>query len=292
MNPRVGVWSLELRQVGGRQAAHAAQRLDSWGYQSVWIPGRDRQPGLFERVELLLANSTRMTVGIGIANIWEQQPTNLAEKLAVLDREFPSRFFLGLGVGHRSRVDARGLGTYGNPIALMAEFLDELTQLTDHRTVLNRVVLAALGPKMTALANERCAGVITYFAPVEHTRQARRLLNPRKLLVAEQAVCTSSRSPGSTPPSAAEHMHKYVALESYRNNLKRLGYEVSSEAPPTDELTHRLVSIGTPLDHASRLSEHALAGASETCVHVLSDTRTELPLREWEAVSRVLDQKG
>ena len=49
-----------------------------------------------------------------------------------------------------------------------------------------QTVLAALGPKMLELAGERADGAHPYNVPPEHTREAREILGPNKLLCVEQ----------------------------------------------------------------------------------------------------------
>ncbi len=49
-------------------------------------------------------------------------------------------------------------------------------------------VLAALGPRMTALAGARTAGAFPYNVTPEHTARARAILGPEKWLCVEQKV--------------------------------------------------------------------------------------------------------
>src|SRR6266702_735967 len=70
-------------------------------------------------------------------------------------------------------------------------------------------VLAALGPKMLALAAERSQGAHTYLAPPEHTATAREKLGHRRWLLPEQGVILETdpgkarRSPAGTwPPTS------------------------------------------------------------------------------------------
>lgn len=290
-NREFGIWSLEFRLADDRSAAEAAALVESWGYRSIWIPGRDRQPGLFERVELLLSQTSSTTIGIGIANIWFHSPDSLATHIQRLEVSFPGRFLLGLGIGHRTRVEEAGLGTYDRPLARMATFLDAIQAATSRETLANRVVLAALGPRMIGLANDRCRGVHNYFAPPRHTRVARDLLGRDRLLITEQAVYTSART-SSVPEPVRAHMERYLGLENYRNHLRRLGHEIGDDGSHADDLIDELVSIGTANRHVTYLSGQLDAGADMACAHVLSGDERRLPLKEWETLADALGASG
>ena len=57
-------------------------------------------------------------------------------------------------------------------------------------------MLAALGPKMLALAASAADGAHPYFSPVEHTATAREILGPDKLLAPELMVVIGARANG------------------------------------------------------------------------------------------------
>jgi hypothetical protein len=59
----------------------------------------------------------------------------------------------------------------------------------------DRLVLAALGPKVLGLARDRAAGAIPYLVPPGHTRQARAVLGPGPLLAPEHKVAPMTASP-------------------------------------------------------------------------------------------------
>src|SRR5438552_4189382 len=103
-------------------------------------------------------------------------PEPLADPDAALRADFPGRFVLGIGIGHPEATS-----DYRRPLTTMRAFLDGLDATPTPPPVAERC-LAALGPKMLALAGERTAGAHTYFVPVEHTRFARERLGPGKLL--------------------------------------------------------------------------------------------------------------
>src|SRR5437660_1928378 len=83
------------------------------------------------------------------------------------------------------------------------------------------IVLAALGPKMLELAKERTAGAHPYFVPVEHTRQARSILGPDRVLAPEHAV-VFTRDRATARKTGDTYTRTYLGLPNYRQNLERL----------------------------------------------------------------------
>jgi probable F420-dependent oxidoreductase len=83
-------------------------------------------------------------------------------------------------------------------------------------------VLAALGPKMLALAAEHADGAHPYNVPPEHTARAREILGSDKLLAPEQAVLLET-DPTEARRIGREHVAIYRDLPNYMNNLRRFG---------------------------------------------------------------------
>ena len=84
-------------------------------------------------------------------------------------------------------------------------------------------VLAALGPKMLALAAELADGAHTYCVTPEHTAEARGLLGPAKLLCPELMVLLET-DPAKARSAARMALARYIQLENYANNWRRLGF--------------------------------------------------------------------
>jgi probable F420-dependent oxidoreductase len=84
-------------------------------------------------------------------------------------------------------------------------------------------VLAALGPRMLALADERASGAHPYLVTPEHTAKARVALGPDRWLLPEQAVVLeTNRDQART--IARRHISRYLDLPNYTNNWRRLGF--------------------------------------------------------------------
>ncbi|WKG04067.1 LLM class flavin-dependent oxidoreductase [Mycolicibacterium sp. HK-90] len=142
-----------------------ATRIEDLGYTALWLGGP--QPDLAD-VDELLGATDHLVVASSIYNIYRGDPATLAAAYRRIEQSYPDRLLLGLGVGHPEQV-----GNYRTPIAALNEFLDGLDE---HGVPREKRLLAALGPKMLALALERAAGSVPYLVTPEHTRRARAAL--------------------------------------------------------------------------------------------------------------------
>jgi probable F420-dependent oxidoreductase len=235
--------------------------------------------------QLLLAATDSLVVATGIANIWARDALATAAGQLALGEAYPDRFVLGIGVSHKPLLDIRG-EDYRTPLTFMREYLDGM----DHGYGVYRAVrptsrpprlLAALGPKMLALAAERADGAHTYFVPPEHTAAAREILGPDRLLVPEQ-VCVLSDDPEVAREIARRHTTSYLRLPNYTANLARFGFEADDFADGgNDRLVDTICVWGSVDAVAARIKAHLDAGADHVAVQVLVDDRKGLPRREW-----------
>jgi probable F420-dependent oxidoreductase len=149
-------------------------------------------------------------------------------------------------------------------------------------------VLAALGPRMLALAAERAWGAHSYFVPVEHTATARNEMGDGPMLLVEQAaVHTTDAELGRSV--ARKYMAMYLTLPNYTNNLRRLGWGDDDLGDGgSDALVDALVAIGDAEAIAARVGAHHEAGADHVCVQVLDNDVTALPLDAWRDLAPAL----
>ncbi len=174
---------------------------------------------------------------------------------------------------------------------MMVEYLDAMDDAAYAGPQLEHdppVVLAALGPKMLALAAERTKGAHPYFVPVEHTRVARRALGPDPLLAPEQAVLLST-DPDEARAAARSHTKHYLRLPNYRNNLLRLGWsEQDTVDGGSNALVDAVVAWGDVDAVRTRVAEHFDAGADHVCVQVLNESPDEFPIAELRELAPAL----
>src|ERR1700741_404956 len=224
-----------------------AKEIESLGYGAVWVGGSPAA-GL-AWVEPILEATSKLQVATGIVNIWKAPPHPVAESFHRIDKAYPGRFLLGIGVGHPEAVSE-----YRKPYDALSEYLDKLDE---YGVPANRRVVAALGPGVLKLSARRSAGAHPYLTTPEHTAQARELIGPSAFLAPEHKVVLTTDA-DKARSVGRKALDIYFNLANYRNNWRRLGF---SDA---------VVAYGTPDEIAARLKEHLDAGADHVPVQVLT----------------------
>jgi len=271
----------------------AVAEVEEMGYGAIWV-GEFLAREVFAASAIILAATNRITVATGIANIWARDATAMMNGGRALAEAWPSRFVLGIGVSHAGAVQDRG-HRYERPLAAMRAYLDQMAKAPYRAPQPNPplpIVLGALGPKMLQLAREQTAGAHPYFVPVEHTRQARGILGPDRLLAPEQAVVFAKTREAARGPGDV-YMRTYLALPNYRQNLVRLGWSDEELTPPgTDRLFDAIVAWGDDEEIARKLRRHRDAGADQVAVSVLTPTPERAPTAELRRLAPLLLDSG
>ncbi|GAA1461200.1 LLM class F420-dependent oxidoreductase [Williamsia maris] len=249
-----GVWT-GFSTLTGEQAA----RIEQLGYGTIWLGGS--APTLAP-VRAVLEATDEIRVATGITNIWNTEPAAIAGEFAALETDFPGRFYLGIGVGHREATQE-----YASPYQSMVAYLDVLD---DAGVPADRRILAALGPKMLRLSADRALGAHPYLTTPAHTTYARDILGPDALLAPEHKIVldtdpVTARAIGR-PPVDTPYLH----LANYVANLKRLGYTDSDIADGgSDALIDDLVAHGDKDTIRDQVDAHLAAGADHVAIQVL-----------------------
>lgn len=278
---RVGVWSWIFREEG---AAGAAAELERLGYGAVWFPN---SPSAFERARGLLEATERLVVATGIVSIWDHPPDRAAAAHHALTSDHPGRFLLGLGVSHAALVDREEPGRYRLPLTRMREYLDAL-DASEHPVPHDELALAALGPRMLELSRDRTAGAHPYLTTPEHTRTARQVLGPDRLLAPEQAVALET-DPDRARALGRQHLVRYLLAPNYTNSWLRLGFAPEDmENGGSDRLVDALVAWGDEAAIRDRVAQHHDAGADHVCIQVITADATAPPLPELRALAAAL----
>ncbi len=270
-----GVWT-SYRAIGEDRAGEAARLVEDLGFGTFWLGGSPQLPGL----RPLLQATERIVVATGILNVWQSEPAQVASDFGELESEFPGRVLLGIGIGHPEATSQ-----YAKPLASMREFLDALDGAASS-VPQDRRVLAALGPKMVALAAERARGVHSYFVPVGHTRAAREQLGAGPTLAPELA-CAVGDDAESDREKARTYATLYLGLSNYTRNLLNHGF---SEQDIADGGSERLLDAVVPQGSAERVAavarEHLAAGADHVCLQPVAVRG--VPQAEWTALAEAL----
>jgi probable F420-dependent oxidoreductase len=251
---RFGVWA--RRSAWSPELAATVERL---GYGTAWI---GNPHGDLQKVEELLAATMTLRVATGIVNIWPYSAESVAAAYHRIDRVYPGRFLLGVGVGHPEMVGA----DYSNPYQALEHYLDVLDETG---VPAGRRALAALGRRVLRLSAQRSAGAHPYLTTPEHTRRAREILGQEALLAPEQKVIlTGDRDHARA--IGREGLAPYLGMINYVNNLHSLGFTDSDLlSPGSDRLIDELFAHGEVDEVVAALTAHVEAGADHVAVQVV-----------------------
>jgi probable F420-dependent oxidoreductase len=286
---RVGIWTRQLDEQPGMAAEKAVTELEALGYRSVWIPeGIHRE--VISHATLLLAATDSITIATGVARVHARAPYAAALAQRFLAERFPGRFVLGLGVSHPFIVEGLLGQNFEHPMATMRAYLDAMdaTRAGPPDTTDAPRVLAALRPKMLALAADRAAGAHTYLSPVEHTAWAREVLGRGAVLA--PAIKVVLRDHHDDPLAVARGaLAPSLRLPTYATSLLGFGFDEEDLAGDLSErLVHALVAIGDDDAVLRRVEEHLTAGADHVCVEVVTGDDTTVPLEAWRRLAPAL----
>lgn len=267
MNPfgSLGVWL--GRHLPEDLIVDVGGRAEELGYDTIWIGGGG-EPGVFDLVENVLARTERVAVATGIVNIWVESPASVTQAWQRLEDAYPGRLYVGLGISHARLVEGLNLD-YSRPLGRTREFLDALDEQSDPLPP-DRRLLAALGPKMLALAAERSLGTHPYLVSTDNTAAARVGVGPEKVVAPELGVVLDPDL-ASARTQARDALSFYVGLPNYSNNWKRAGFgDADLAGGGSDRLIDALIALGDADAIAERVAAHRAAGADHVCLQVLN----------------------
>ena len=258
---RFGVW-----RSAGQTTPDIAVGLEALGYGAVWLGGSPS--GDLALVDRLLDATSNLTVGTSVVNMWQDDASTVAQSFARIKARFPHRFILGVGAGHREAT-----AEYASPYHTLATYV---SQLLEAGVPQESVVLAALGPKVLSLARDRTAGAIPYLVTPAHTKLAREILGPDRLLAPEHKVVLSTDLAEARSLARRRVSNPYLGLVNYTANLRRLGFTDDDLANDgSDALVDALVAHGSSDQVAAQLFGHFDAGADHVCIQLLTRSDTD-----------------
>ena len=287
------------------------QRIERMGFGAVWFPeAAGREP--FVTAAFILDHTEHLVAATGILNIYGRDPTVTAMGQQTLAEMSGGRFLLGLGVSHAFFVEARG-HAYGKPLGAMRDYVAALRQAHTGISVTRNllvegfepqsvergplgtmtteagampVVLAALGPKMTALAGEIAQGAHPYNTTPAHTRRCREILGPDAWLCPAQRVCLT-KDARKARRVGRQLLGLYLTLPNYRNMLLDSGYlEADLEDGGSDRLIDQLLGWGDEAAVKAAVQAHIDAGANHVCIQAVDPDRPTHP--DFAALGAVL----
>ena len=202
--PRFAVRDVDLSHEGGMKAsADIARAAEDMACGALWTA--EVRADAFLQAVPALAATTSLHVATGIVIGFARSPMTIAQEATDLQDFSDGRFILGLGSQIRTHITKRFSMPWGKPVEQMAELLASIRAIWDHwydgevldfrgqhyRFTFNSDVvrvrptcprrppmhIAAVGPRMTALAGEAADGFIGHSFVTE--RYMREVVLPR-----------------------------------------------------------------------------------------------------------------
>jgi probable F420-dependent oxidoreductase len=284
---KIGVFAGALAGQPAAVQRQVVAEMERLGYGTLWY-GEAVGREAFAQGAIYLAAGSRLVVGTGIANIYARDPQAMAAGGRTLADAWSDRFILGIGVSHAPLVTARG-HDYTRPYSAIRRYLDGM-QAAAWRgpdVALPPIVLAALGPRMVALAAERSAGAYPYFTTTEHIRAIRAQMGPEPFLAADLPVVLAADR-AAARAIGDRHTRLYLRLDNYRNNLVRAGWRTDDLEPPgSDRLFDAIVAWGDLEAIRRRVDAHFAAGADQVVLNVITADPSQPYLEELRALARL-----
>jgi alkanesulfonate monooxygenase SsuD/methylene tetrahydromethanopterin reductase-like flavin-dependent oxidoreductase (luciferase family) len=188
-----------------------AARCAELGYRSMWSNDHPGAKGL-ETLAEFAAAASGVDLGVAVIALDRTPPETIAADVERLGLD-PSRLWLGVGAGFAEK-----------PLTRMRESLPELREKLPGV----RLVLAAMGPKMCALAGAEFDGVFFNWMTPGFAAGAREKVEAGAKETGREAPPVFGYVRTAVGPDAAERLAKEESFyrdlhDGYRNHFARLG---------------------------------------------------------------------
>jgi F420-dependent oxidoreductase-like protein len=247
---RIGIFAGESSSAGAvEDVVQAAHTAAAQGFPSFWLPqifGADAitVAGVIGR------EVPGLEVGTAVVPTYPRHPLMLAQQALTTNALAGGRFTLGIGLSHQLVIETIMGLSFEKPVRHLREYLSILRPLIHEHTVDFTgetmrtqatitvgggdpcpILVAALGPKMLALAGELADGTITWMTGTETlanhtvptiTAAAEAHGRPAPRVAAGIPICVTD-DPDGARQRAAGVFAVYGILPSYRAMLDREG---------------------------------------------------------------------
>jgi alkanesulfonate monooxygenase SsuD/methylene tetrahydromethanopterin reductase-like flavin-dependent oxidoreductase (luciferase family) len=197
-------------------AAPLAERCAELGYGSLWSNDHPQSAGL-ETLAVFAAAAPEIDLGVAVMALDRHSPGEIAAKVEELglDRE---RLWLGVGAGFSEK-----------PLSRVREALPELREALPGV----RLILAAMGPKMSAFGGAEWDGVFTNWMTPEAARTARERVHSGAAKAGHEPPPVLGYVRTAVGPDAEERLTKEESFyrdlhDGYRNHFARLDEPLGS----------------------------------------------------------------
>jgi probable F420-dependent oxidoreductase len=275
---KIGVFTFLDRMTTAESVAFC-RRVEGLGYKVFWTPeawGRDP----FAHGGYLLARTDGLIYATGIANVWARDAKTMASSAKTLAEASEGRFILGIGVSHRSLVEDLYGHRYAKPFSYMSEYLAQMKQALYDAVppkVNPPLIIAALHPKMLALAAREAQGTQTYMCGPEHTAKARATMGPNAWICPGLTVILE-RDAAKARARAREHLKFYSSQINYQRILMSQGFTAADlENGCSDRLIDAMIAWGSEEKISDHIAAFIAAGANHVCLMPLRCDASGLP---------------
>jgi probable F420-dependent oxidoreductase len=225
-----------------------ARHAEQLGFSTLWRSGN------LPMVDAAVRATDAIGVATGIIPVTAVAAADVIATYIALQRDQPDRFIVGLGGAHNA-----------HPLATMNAYLDELDTAA---IPAGSRILAALGPRMLALARDRADGAYPYLVTPSYVAAARQMLgSDRQLAVLLMVIPADDRE--QARQAAAEPLGFLTKVGGYRRNLLRLGFSKTDIDDVSDRLLDGISAWGDIESIAARVAEYRREGADQVVLRIL-----------------------
>lgn len=300
-----------------RKSVELAKRAEELGYTDVWAAESGGTDGFSVASAVGIATET-MRIGIAIVPIYTRPPALIAMSTLAAHQACGGRFCLGLGASSPTIVE-RWMGLeFDRPLTRTRETVDVVrAALTGDKVNVDGVTvhvrgfrleqgttekiplfLAALGPKMLELAEEKADGVALFLTSESGVRYVKERAPSCETLA--RLICFVGDEPAEVRDFARWLLAPYLTVPGYNRFVAAQGFEQEAEAVITawgagdrqgalaaisDELVDALVVAGPPEACKERLASFREAGLDTPVLLLLSQKGPQMIERAIEDMS-------
>lgn len=213
-------------------AAALATRCAGAGFGSMWSNDHPGARGL-ETLAVFGKAAPALELGVAVIALDRHSPDEIAATIGELGLD-PARLWIGVGAGFSEK-----------PLTTMREALPKLREVLPDAV---RLILAAMGPKMCALAGSGYDGAFFNWMTPAYAARARELVHEGARGAGREPPPVLGYVRTAVGPDAAERLAKEESFyrdmhDGYRNHFARLGAPegtVGVAAADRDEAQRRL----------------------------------------------------
>ena len=192
-------------------ASALAARCAELGYRSLWSNDHPGALGL-DTLKVFADAAPEVDLGVAVMALDRHEPQQIAAKIAELGLD-PARLYIGVGAGFSAK-----------PLTTMREALPGLREALPGV----RLVLAAMGPKMCALAGSGYDGAFFNWMTPGFAAEARKHVEGGAAEAGREAPPVLGYVRTAVGPDAADRLAKEESFyrdlhDGYRNHFARLG---------------------------------------------------------------------